>query len=201
MNTQQLARNQLKRIEYVFSSLAPFNPDESALWDLESTLEGLFKDLEAAERERDDLKQRLANAEHQLHMAELAKFNLRNQRKAQFRKRREAEAELVRRDAAAGEPVGEVRLGEYGSDGIRPASVACLHDQADWENFPDGTKLYTRAEHALSREHFEEAISLISRGCADISHHHFDSGKYADDQTQAFWENYVYAMETIKCQK
>lgn len=64
----------------------------------------LIDALEAAERERDDLKQRLANAEHQLHMAELAKFNLRNQRKAQFRKRREAEAELARRDAAAGEP-------------------------------------------------------------------------------------------------
>ena len=39
-------------------------------------------------------------------MDELAKFNLRNQRKAQFRKRREAEAEIARRDAAAGEPVG-----------------------------------------------------------------------------------------------
>lgn len=39
--------------------------------------------------------------------------------------------------------IGEVRLGDYCEDGTRPAMVACLHDQADWENFADGTKLYT----------------------------------------------------------
>ncbi|QGU87043.1 hypothetical protein [Erwinia sorbitola] len=64
----------------------------------------LLAENEQLRRERDELKQRLANSEHQLHMAELSKFNLRSQRKAQFRKRREAEAELARRDAAAGEP-------------------------------------------------------------------------------------------------
>lgn len=57
--------------------------------------------------------------------------------------------ELRRRDAAASEPVGEVRLGDYDPDGIRSASVVCLHDQADWENFPDGTKLYTAAPPAV----------------------------------------------------
>lgn len=41
------------------------------------------------------------------------------------------------------EPVGEVRLSDYDSDGCRQGSVTCLHDQADWDNFPDGTKLYT----------------------------------------------------------
>ena len=39
-------------------------------------------------------------------------------------------------------PIGEVRLSEYRSDGTREASIVCLHDQADWDNFTDGTKLY-----------------------------------------------------------
>ncbi|MDK7227526.1 hypothetical protein, partial [Lactobacillus iners] len=40
------------------------------------------------ELENDEVRQRLANAEHQLYMAELAKNNLRASRKAQFRKRK-----------------------------------------------------------------------------------------------------------------
>lgn len=53
-----------------------------------------------AEREKDiaalDVaRQQLANAEHQLHLADLANFNLRASRKAQFRKRREAEQRLA----------------------------------------------------------------------------------------------------------
>lgn len=47
-----------------------------------------------AELENDEIRQRLANAEHQLHMAELANYNLRASRKAQFRKRKAAEANL-----------------------------------------------------------------------------------------------------------
>lgn len=47
--------------------------------------------LRKAELENDELRQKLANAEHQLYMAELAKHNLRASRKAQFRKRRAAE--------------------------------------------------------------------------------------------------------------
>lgn len=45
--------------------------------------------------------------------------------------------------AKQAEPVGEVRLSDYDSDGWRQGQVICLHDQADWDNFPDGTKLYT----------------------------------------------------------
>ncbi|WP_454879050.1 ead/Ea22-like family protein [Serratia inhibens] len=48
-----------------------------------------------AELENDEIRQRLANAEHQLHMAELANYNLRASRKAQFRKRKAAEAKLA----------------------------------------------------------------------------------------------------------
>ncbi|CND69540.1 hypothetical protein [Yersinia intermedia] len=46
------------------------------------------------------------------------------------------------------EPIGKVIFGSYGSDGIREASVVCLHDQADWDNFQDGTLLYLEAKPA-----------------------------------------------------
>ncbi|MCL5536009.1 hypothetical protein M5Y70_25305, partial [Enterobacter kobei] len=44
------------------------------------------------------------------------------------------------------EPVGEVVLGEYDDCGCHPdARVACIaaDGQADWDNFKDGTRLYT----------------------------------------------------------
>ncbi|WP_408939207.1 DUF551 domain-containing protein [Enterobacter hormaechei] len=44
------------------------------------------------------------------------------------------------------EPVGEIVLGEYDDCGCHPdARVACIaaDGQADWENFKDGTRLYT----------------------------------------------------------
>ncbi|MFV9138489.1 hypothetical protein ABQ323_24765 [Enterobacter hormaechei] len=44
------------------------------------------------------------------------------------------------------EPVGEVVLGEYDDCGCHPdAMVACIaaDGQADWENFKDGTRLFT----------------------------------------------------------
>ena len=47
------------------------------------------------ELENDEVRQRLANAEHQLYMAELAKHNLKARRKAQFRKRRAAEKRIA----------------------------------------------------------------------------------------------------------
>lgn len=60
-------------------------------------------DKATAELENDEIRQRLANAEHQLYMAELAKHNLKASRRAQFRKRRAAEkriAELEREKLA-----------------------------------------------------------------------------------------------------
>ena len=59
------------------------------------------------ELENDEVRQRLANAEHQLYMAELAKNNLIASRKAQFRKRKAAEqriAELESRTVKLPEP-------------------------------------------------------------------------------------------------
>ena len=47
------------------------------------------------ELENDEVRQRLANAEHQLYMAELAKHNLKASRKSQFRKRRAAEKRIA----------------------------------------------------------------------------------------------------------
>lgn len=47
------------------------------------------------ELENDEVRQRLANAEHQLQIAELAKHNLKASRKAQFRKRRAAEKRIA----------------------------------------------------------------------------------------------------------
>ncbi|MFV5219879.1 ead/Ea22-like family protein [Klebsiella pneumoniae] len=47
------------------------------------------------ELENDEVRQLLANAEHQLYMAELAKNNLRASRKAQFRKRKAAEQRIA----------------------------------------------------------------------------------------------------------
>ena len=69
---------------------------------------------EAAEKERDDLlnqefQQRLANAEHQLEMKDLAISNVKASRMAQFRKRKAAEAELERRDGLTGEMIYQER--------------------------------------------------------------------------------------------
>lgn len=44
------------------------------------------------------------------------------------------------------EPVGQIVLSDYDSDGTRTARVVCLHKQADWDNFQDGTLLFTAAK-------------------------------------------------------
>ncbi len=46
------------------------------------------------------------------------------------------------------EPVGQIVLSDYDSDGTRTARVVCLHDQADWDNFQDGTLLFTAVKPA-----------------------------------------------------
>ncbi|HBS7006752.1 TPA: ead/Ea22-like family protein [Klebsiella pneumoniae] len=60
------------------------------------------------ELENDEVRQRLANAEHQLYMAELAKHNLKASRKVQFRKRRAAEKRIgeLEREQEQLRPVG-----------------------------------------------------------------------------------------------
>ncbi|WP_235942351.1 hypothetical protein [Yersinia thracica] len=66
--------------------------------------------VEKAEKERDDLlnqefQQRLANAEHQLYMKDLAIHNIKASRKAQFRKRLAAEAALSAANEKLSKPV------------------------------------------------------------------------------------------------
>lgn len=68
------------------------------------TVLALLDELEAAEKliaelQNDEVRQRLANAEHQLHMAELAKHNLRASRNAQFKKRKAAEKRIAQLEA------------------------------------------------------------------------------------------------------
>lgn len=62
-----------------------------------------------AELQNDEVRQRLANAEHQLHMAELAKHNLRASRKAQFRKRKATERRIAELEAREVKPVAWMR--------------------------------------------------------------------------------------------
>lgn len=78
----------------------PLSPTETL--ELVDALEKAQQRID--ELENDEVRQRLANAEHQLYMAELAKHNLKASRKAQFRKRRAAEkriAELESRTVTA----------------------------------------------------------------------------------------------------
>ncbi|EPU0316284.1 TPA: ead/Ea22-like family protein [Klebsiella aerogenes] len=66
------------------------------LKDLDALVEALEKAQQRIdELENDEVRQRLANAEHQLYMAELAKHNLKASRKAQFRKRKAAEQRIA----------------------------------------------------------------------------------------------------------
>lgn len=72
----------------------------AAFWQLEKLVTALeVAEKRIAELQNDEVRQRLANAEHQLHMAELAKHNLRASRKAQFRKRKVAERRIAELEA------------------------------------------------------------------------------------------------------
>lgn len=92
--------------------------------------------------ENDEVRQRLANAEHQLYMAELAKHNLKASRKAQFRKRRAAEkriAELESRTVTV-KPmrpghitVGGEKLGIYMRDEVDEFLAALTAAGIKWE--------------------------------------------------------------------
>ncbi|EOI7440474.1 hypothetical protein OZ830_004363 [Yersinia enterocolitica] len=75
-------------------------------------IEQLIAQLEASQKElfdfhNQEFQQRLANAEHQLYMKDLAIHNIKASRKAQFRKRLAAEAEL----SAANEIISSLRSG------------------------------------------------------------------------------------------
>lgn len=81
----------------VHRAVSNFNPQMNIKTrDLKELVEALEKAHQRIdELENDEVRQRLANAEHQLYMAELAKNNLRASRKAQFRKRKAAEQRIA----------------------------------------------------------------------------------------------------------
>ncbi|MFM1466898.1 hypothetical protein WFQ12_03310 [Yersinia enterocolitica] len=84
--------------------------DDFGDFPLISREQSLIAQLEAAQKERDDLlnqefQQRLANAEHQLYMKDLAIHNIKASRKAQFRKRLAAEAALSAANEKLSKPV------------------------------------------------------------------------------------------------
>ncbi|HFQ8421905.1 TPA: hypothetical protein ACGTYN_002340 [Klebsiella pneumoniae] len=85
--------------------------------DVLSLVEALEKAQQRIdELENDEVRQRLANAEHQLYMAELDKNNLRASRKAQFRKRKAAEqriAELESRTVKLPKPISVLHRREF----------------------------------------------------------------------------------------
>ncbi|EPY7275297.1 hypothetical protein [Klebsiella pneumoniae] len=78
-------------------AVSNFNPQMNIKTrDLKELVEALEKAQQKIdELENDEVRQRLANAEHQLYIAELAKNNLRASRKAQFRKRKAAEQRIA----------------------------------------------------------------------------------------------------------
>lgn len=60
------------------------------------------------------------------------------------------------------EPIGQIVLSDYDPDGTRTARVVCLHDQADWDNFQDGTLLFTAAKpEALPRHIYSMLVNEL----------------------------------------
>ncbi|UYT28640.1 hypothetical protein OKD04_00200 [Enterobacter cloacae] len=67
------------------------------------------------------------------------------------------------------EAVGEVVLGEYDDCGCHPdARVACIaaDGQADWENFKDGTRLYTAPPAPVSVLDEKQSRELFENWCS-----------------------------------
>ncbi|CQR14149.1 TPA: hypothetical protein ACPZMC_003600 [Yersinia enterocolitica] len=123
-------------------------------------IEQLIAQLEAAQKERDDLlnqefQQRLANAEHQLYMKDLAIHNIKASRKAQFRKRLAAEAALSAANERASREYPEtlpcpVRLepGLILGKGLPIAMLfRALSRRSDYEAEIDAMTPEQRAEH------------------------------------------------------
>ncbi|MGR3180932.1 hypothetical protein [Enterobacter cancerogenus] len=89
----------------------------------------------------------------------------------------EEELELARIALASmtAEPVGEVVLGEHDDCGCHPdARVACIaaDGQADWENFKDGTRLYTAPPAPMLPEEMPKGlagqiVSLLAHNIGD----------------------------------
>ncbi|EKN4766125.1 hypothetical protein FG469_004423 [Yersinia enterocolitica] len=98
--------------------------------------------------ELSDISTELLSLREQLAEKEERLCRLRTSLEIEMKGHEAAERQLAELKALP--PIGQIVLGDYDSDGIRPARVVCLHDQADWDNFQDGTLLYLEAK--LSEE-------------------------------------------------
>lgn len=90
-----ISQHEGEQIDIDITDLNEFNKEANPI-NVIALVEALEKAQQRIdELENDEVRQRLANAEHQLYMAELAKNNLRASRKAQFRKRKAAEQRIA----------------------------------------------------------------------------------------------------------
>lgn len=116
MTEAELALERAKKLAFLMTERFSLNPISAKLlneaWRLAfpdevavaRRMRAMVEALEKAQQridelENDEARQRLANAEHQLYMAELAKHNLKASRKAQFRKLRAAEKRIAELEA------------------------------------------------------------------------------------------------------
>lgn len=103
-------------------------------------------------------------------------------------------AELLAIREAQPVAIGEVRLGKQDDVGNYPsARVVCLHEQADWDNFSDGTKLYTAppAPAVPGIDELRLTFERSERGSDDGFNLHKYGIGYADEATQARWESWL----------
>lgn len=111
----------------------------------------------------------VAIAEHQLHMAELAKCNLRASRKAQFRKRKAAERRIAELEAREIKPAkGEVLVVVSGFTGCGKSAIAgeieiamkAIGVPVQWTN-GDAEKHMTGADWLTAIEMYKPTVRIV----------------------------------------
>ncbi|EBL7347579.1 hypothetical protein CPD51_22950 [Salmonella enterica] len=111
----------------------------------------------------------VAIAEHQLHMAELAKCNLRASRKAQFRKRKAAERRIAELEAREIKPAkGEVLVVVSGFTGCGKSAIAgeieiamkAIGVPVQWTN-GDAEKHMTGADWLTAIEMYKPTVRIM----------------------------------------
>ncbi|EAX7983166.1 hypothetical protein BRP03_21720 [Salmonella enterica] len=111
----------------------------------------------------------VAIAEHQLHMAELAKCNLRASRKAQFRKRKAAERRIAELEAREIKPAkGEVLVVVSGFTGCGKSAIAgeieiamkAIGVPVQWTN-GDAEKHMTGADWLTAIEMYKSTVRIV----------------------------------------
>ena len=110
--------------------------------------------------ENDEVRQSLANAEHQLYMAELAKNNLRASRKAQFRKRKAAEQRIAELESRT------VKLPDDAEHDIMAPVAAYLSEKFKWDG--GAARWDGRKEYDVLADRVKYALRMVIRRAAGI---------------------------------